>query len=82
VGGRKDPNAIYYLSDTDIVRAFEFQHPVQGNGSDGNLGHLCLVGARSKRIADHALVSADRRLALQRRSTAATSRQPYKRQLK
>jgi hypothetical protein len=62
VGGRKDPNPICYLIDTDIVRASKLQHPVQGSGGDGNLGRLGLVGARSKRIADHALVSADRRL--------------------
>ena len=48
----------------DIVRASERQHPVQRSGSDGNLGRFGLVGARSKRIADHALLSADRRLDL------------------
>ena len=62
--GRNFPNAIYYLSDTDIVRASERQHPIQGRSSDGNLGRLGLVGARSKRIADYALVSADRCLDL------------------
>jgi hypothetical protein len=60
VCGRKDPNQFCYLSDTDIVRASEPQHSVQGRGSDSNLGRLGLVGARSKRIADHAFVSADR----------------------
>src|SRR5271165_1690722 len=58
------PTPICYLSDTDIVRASERQHSVQRSGSDGNLGHLGLAGARSKRIADYALVSADRCLDL------------------
>jgi len=47
-----------YLIDTDIVRASEPQHPVQGSRSDGNLGRLGLICARAKRIADHALVAA------------------------
>ena len=64
VRGRNTPNPICYLSDTDIVRASQRQHPVQGSGGDGNLSRLGLVGARSKRIADHAFVSADRRLDL------------------
>ena len=62
--GRKDPNPICYLTDTDIVRASELQHPVQSSGSNGNLGRLGLAGARPKRIADHPLVPADRRLDL------------------
>src|SRR5664279_5612844 len=62
--GRNIPNPIHYLSDTDIVRASELQHPVQGSGSDGNLGRLGPIGARSKAIADHTFVSADRRLDL------------------
>jgi hypothetical protein len=57
--GARTPNPICYLSDTDIVRASERQHSVQRSGSDGNLGRLGLAGARSKRIADHALVPAD-----------------------
>jgi hypothetical protein len=36
---------VRYLSDTDIVRASKRQHPVQGSGSQGNLGRLGLVGA-------------------------------------
>jgi hypothetical protein len=32
------------LSDPDIVRASELKHPVQGRGSDGNLGCLRPVG--------------------------------------
>jgi hypothetical protein len=67
VRGHNFPDAIYYLSNTNIVRASERQHPVQCRGSDGNLGRLGLVGARSKRIADYALVSADRCLTLARR---------------
>jgi hypothetical protein len=62
--GRNAPNSKCYLRDTDIVRASERQHPVQCSGSDGNLGHLGLVGVRSKRVADYALVSADGRLDL------------------
>src|SRR5271165_5066510 len=62
--GTQFPYPICYLIDTDIVRASERQHPVQRSGSDGNLGRLGLVGARSKRIADYAFVSTDRRLDL------------------
>src|SRR5712671_3925131 len=65
------PNTIYYLRNTNIVRASERQHPIQGRSSDGNLGDLGLVGARSKRIADCALVSADRRLDLGSKIVAA-----------
>src|SRR5208282_2877487 len=64
VRGRNSPNPICYLSDTDIVRASEPQHPVQRSGGEGDLGRLGLFGARSKGIADHAFVSADRRLDL------------------
>ena len=45
------------LCDPDIVRASEFQHPVQGGSSDGDFGGLGLVSTRSKGIADHAFVS-------------------------
>ena len=62
--GHNTPNPVYYLSDTDIVRASKRQHPVQGSGSDGNLGRLGSVGARSKGIADDTFVSPDRRLDL------------------
>jgi hypothetical protein len=71
--GRNAPNPKCYLRDTDIVRASERQHPVQRSDSDGNLGRFGLVGARSKRIADHALVSADRRLDLGPQIVAAGS---------
>ena len=50
--------------DTDIVRASERQHPVQGSRGEGNLGRLGLVCARPKRIAYHALVAPDRCLDL------------------
>ena len=49
--GTIPPDPACYLIDTDIVRASERQHPIQGRSSDGNLGRLGLVGARSKRIA-------------------------------
>jgi glutathione S-transferase len=62
--GRNSPNPDCYLSNTNTIRASEPQHPVQCGGGEGNLGRLGLVGARSKRIADHAFVSADRRLDL------------------
>jgi hypothetical protein len=58
--GAIPPNSVRYLSDTDILRVSERQHPVQGRSSDGDLGRLGLAGARSKRIPNHALVSADR----------------------
>jgi hypothetical protein len=45
-----------------MVRASEHQHPVQGSGGKGNLGCVGPVGARSKGIADYALISRDRRL--------------------
>jgi hypothetical protein len=35
VRGRNSSNPIYYLSDTDIIRASEPQHPVQGSGGEG-----------------------------------------------
>ena len=38
--GHNAPNPVCYLSDTDILRASERQHPVQGGGSEGNLGCL------------------------------------------
>jgi hypothetical protein len=62
--GRNTSNPTRYLADTDIVRASQPQHSVQGRGSDGDLGRLGLVSARPKGIADHALVAADRRLHL------------------
>jgi hypothetical protein len=49
--GHKYPQLAYYLSDTDIVRLSERQHPVQGRGSDCNLGRLGPFGARSKGVA-------------------------------
>jgi phage/plasmid-associated DNA primase len=48
--------------DPDGLRASEFQHPVQGGSSDGDLGRLVLISARSKGITDHAFVTTDRRL--------------------
>src|SRR6201993_3302082 len=47
------------LCDPDMVRASEFQHPVQGGSSDGDFRGLGLVSSRSKGIADHAFVSTD-----------------------
>ena len=44
-----------------MVRASERKHPVQRRGGDGDLRCLGLVSPRSKGIADHAFVSADRR---------------------
>jgi hypothetical protein len=58
------PNPVCYLNDTDIVGASKCQHPVQGGGSEGNLGRLGWIGARSKGIADHTFVSSDRRFDL------------------
>jgi hypothetical protein len=49
---------------TAARRASERQHPVQGSGSDSNLGRLGPVGVRSKGIADYTFVSPDRRLDL------------------
>src|SRR5882757_5572095 len=62
VRGLNSSNPICYLSDTDIIRASEPQHPVQGGRSEGDLGRLGLVCARAKGIADHALVAAARLL--------------------
>jgi hypothetical protein len=45
------------LCDPHIVRASEFQHPVQGGSSDGDFRGLSLVSTRSKGIADHTFVS-------------------------
>ena len=53
--GHNAPSAVRYLSDTDIVRASKRQHPVQGSGSECNLGRLGSVGARSKGIANQRL---------------------------
>ncbi|MEA2727654.1 MAG: hypothetical protein QOF70_2129 [Acetobacteraceae bacterium] len=64
VRGRNSSNPICYLSDTDIIRASEPQHAVQGSGGEGDLSRLGLVCARAKGIADQALVAADRRLDL------------------
>ncbi len=55
------PNPVCYTSITDIVRVSQGQHSIQRSDGKGDLG---LVGTRSKRIADHALVSADRCLDL------------------
>jgi hypothetical protein len=49
--GRNTSNPVYYLSDTDMLRASERHHPVQGSGSEGNLRRLGPVSARSKAIA-------------------------------
>jgi hypothetical protein len=62
--GHNTPNPACYLSDTDILRASERQHPVQGSGSDSNIGRLGPGGARSKGIVDYTFVSPDRRLNL------------------
>ena len=61
---RSNPNSVCYLSDTDIVRPSKRQHSVQSSGSEGNLGRLGWIGARSKGIANHTFVSPDRRLDL------------------
>jgi hypothetical protein len=58
------PNPVCSLRDMDILRAPKPQHSVQGSRGEGDLGRLSLVGARSKGIANHALVPADRRLDL------------------
>jgi len=71
VRGRNTPDSVYYLSDTDIVRASERQHSVKRGCCNGDLGCLGLRGTRSKRIADYALVSADRRLDLGPKIVAA-----------
>jgi hypothetical protein len=47
------------LGDPDIVRASEFQHPVQGGSSDGDFRGPGLVSSRSKGLADHVFVSTD-----------------------
>src|ERR1700676_3252816 len=39
----------------------ELQHLVEGSGGDGDLGRFSLISPGSKRITDHAFVSADRR---------------------
>jgi hypothetical protein len=52
------------LGDPDIARASELEHPVQSGGGDGDLGGLGLVRPGAQGIADHALVSTDRRLDL------------------
>ena len=56
VRGRDFPNPGCYLSDTDIVRVSEPQHPVQDSRGEGNLRRLGPLGARAKGITDHALV--------------------------
>src|ERR1019366_8307315 len=50
------------LSDPDVARASELQHPVQDPGGDADLGCLGVVSPGSKCVADHTFVSADRRL--------------------
>src|ERR1700761_3374442 len=64
------PQPSLLLNDPDIVRASELQRPVQGSGSDGNLGGLSPLGARSKGIADDVFVSPNRRLDLGPQSVA------------
>ena len=46
------PNPACYLSDTDILRASESQHSVQGSRGEGDLGHLGQIGARPKGIVN------------------------------
>jgi hypothetical protein len=65
------PNPVCYLSDTDIVRASERQHSVQGGGSEGNFGRLGSVGARSQGVPDHTFVPPDRRFDLGSQIVAA-----------
>src|SRR4051812_2324708 len=60
--GRNSSNPVCYLSDTDIARASEPQHSVEGSRGDGDLGRLGLLSARAKGITDHALVAANRSL--------------------
>jgi hypothetical protein len=72
VRGPNSPDPICYLSDTDIARVSEPQHPVHGSGGEGNLSRLSLVCARAKDIADQALVAADRRLDLGPQIVAAS----------
>ena len=48
--------------DSDGLRASEFQHSVQVGSSDGDLGHLGFIRARSKGVANYVFVSADLRL--------------------
>ena len=43
--GRNSPSPVCYLSNTNIIRASEFQHSVQCGGSEGDLGRLGLVCA-------------------------------------
>jgi hypothetical protein len=65
--GHNTLDPVCYLCGTDIVRAFERQHPVQDGGCKGNLVCFGPVSARSVGIANYALVSTDRRLDLGRR---------------
>jgi hypothetical protein len=51
------PNPASYLSDTGILRVSECPHPVQGSGSDSNLGRRGPVGSRSKGIAAYTFIS-------------------------
>src|ERR1700759_5568344 len=53
------PTSPGFMPSPDIVRASEFQHPVQGGSSDGDFRGLGLISSRSKGIADYAFVSTD-----------------------
>ena len=66
------------LYDPDIVRASEFQHPVQGGSSDGDFRGLGLVSTRSKGIADHVFVSTDCGLDLSPKVVATGFCQPIR----
>src|SRR3954449_12647154 len=50
--GRTDPHPRPGSRDADGLRAPELQHPVQGTSSDGDLGRLTAVRARSQRAPD------------------------------
>ena len=75
--GRNTRDPVCYLSDTGIIRAPKLEHAVQGRSSDGNLGHLGSVGARSKGIANHPFVSPDRYLDLGSQIIAAGLLPPH-----
>jgi hypothetical protein len=61
-GGRSCSNPVCFLSDTNIARVSEPQHPILGSRGEGNLGRFGLLSARAKGITDHALVTANRHL--------------------
>ena len=50
------------LSDADGIWASDFEHAVEDIDGDGRLGRLARHGAEPQRVADHPLVTADRRL--------------------